>query len=166
MKKLTKIALIALIALVIAAFPLYYYAHPDAPQPTGTLQIKGNVANPANLTFEMLEAYPATTMQVTVKGKQADNGDFIYTGVTLKTLLQQAEISDNATSVFIQASDGYGTTLTLEEANKETTFIAYQKDGAAMTPLNDGGEGPFRLIIADEEFAQRWVRGVAAIIVN
>lgn len=166
MKKLSKIALVALVLLVIAVIPLYYYTRPDASQPTGMLQIKGNVANPANLSYTEITEYPSITLQVTVKGNQGGNGDFTYTGVTLKTLLEQAEINSNATSIFIQASDGYGTTLTLEEANKDSAFIAYKKDGAAMTPLTEGGEGPFRLIIADDEFAQRWIRGVAAIVVS
>jgi len=166
MKNLTKIALISFAILVIAAVPLYYYARPDTSQPTGTLQIKGNVVNPVNLSYTEIETKPSITMQVTVKGNRGDNGNFTYTGVTLKTLLEQAEISSNATSVFIQASDGYGTTLNLEEANKGNVFIAYKKDGAPITPLSKGGEGPFRLIIADDEFAQRWVRGVVAIVVN
>jgi DMSO/TMAO reductase YedYZ molybdopterin-dependent catalytic subunit len=166
MKKSTKIALVAFIVLIIAVIPLYYYTRPDASQPTGTLQIKGKVGNPANLTYTQLEAYPAITLQVTVNGHQGGNGVYSYTGVTLKELLTEAQISSNATSIYIQASDGYGTTLTMQEAQKDNVFIAYKKDGATLSPLSEGGEGPYRLVIGYDEYSQRMVRGVAAIEVS
>jgi DMSO/TMAO reductase YedYZ molybdopterin-dependent catalytic subunit len=165
-KKATKIALVTFIVLVVAVIPLYYYTRPDATQPAGTLQIKGSVANPSNLTYAQLAAYPSISMQVTINGHQGGNGNYTYTGVTLKELLTQAGVSSNATTVYIQASDGYGTTLTIEEATKEDVIIAYQKEGASMTPLKDGGEGPFRLIIGSDEFSQRSVRGVVTIKVS
>jgi DMSO/TMAO reductase YedYZ molybdopterin-dependent catalytic subunit len=166
MKNSTKIAITVLAVLIVAAIPLYYYTRPDTTQPAGTLQIKGTVANPTNLTYTQLAAYPAISMQITINGHQGGNGNYTYTGVTLKELLTQAGASNNATSVYIQASDGYGTTLTMQEATKADVFIAYQKEGASMTALKDGGEGPFRLVIASDEFSQRSVRGVVAIEVS
>jgi DMSO/TMAO reductase YedYZ molybdopterin-dependent catalytic subunit len=166
MKKSTKITLVAFVILVVAVIPLYYFTRPDATQPAGTLQIKGRLTNPANLTYAQLAAYPAVSMQITINGHQGGNGNFTYTGVTLKELLTQAGTSSNATSVYIQASDGYGTTLTIQEATKSNVFIAYQKEGATMTALKYGGEGPFRLVIASDEFSQRSVRGVVAIEVS
>ena len=56
MKKSTKIALVALVILVVAVIPLYYFTRPDATQPVGTLQIRGTVSNPANLTYNQLSA--------------------------------------------------------------------------------------------------------------
>lgn len=166
MKNSTKIALVALVILVIAVIPLYYYTRPDAAQPAGTLQIKGSVLNPANLTYTQIAAYPSISMQATINGHQGGNGNYTYTGVTLKEILTQAEASSNATSIYIQASDGYGTTLTMQEATKADVIITYQKEGKTMTPLNEGGEGPFRLIIGSDEYSQRSVRGVIAIEVR
>jgi DMSO/TMAO reductase YedYZ molybdopterin-dependent catalytic subunit len=168
MKKATKIALVIFALLIVASIPLYYFTRPDSTQPPDTLQIKGKVANTANLTLSQLETYPAVTMEVTVNsgGHPEGNGVFNYTGVLLKDLLNQAQISGSAVSVYIQASDGYGTTLTIQDAQNENTFIAYQKMGASLTLLRNGGEGPFRLIINSDEYAQRWVRGVVSIEVS
>jgi DMSO/TMAO reductase YedYZ molybdopterin-dependent catalytic subunit len=168
MQRNTKIALFVFLLLIVAAVPLYIYTRPDAAQEPSTLQIKGDVGNPQTLTFAQLEAYPSVTLQVTLtsSSRTQDNGDFTYTGVLLRDLLQDAEVNSNATSVFIQAQDGYGTTLTMDEAQSQNTIIAYQKDGAALTQLKDGGEGPLRLIIGDDQYAQRWVRGVAAIEIS
>jgi DMSO/TMAO reductase YedYZ molybdopterin-dependent catalytic subunit len=168
MKKSTKIALLFLVVLVVAVVPLYYYTRPDGSQPTGTIAVKGLVAYPANLSYTQLEAYPSVTREVALysSGHHSDDGNYTYTGVTLKEILSQAQVYSNATAVYIQAADGYGTTLTLNEAKKDSVFIAYQKDGSALTLLSSGGEGPYRLIISGDQFAQRWVKGVVSIEVS
>jgi DMSO/TMAO reductase YedYZ molybdopterin-dependent catalytic subunit len=168
MKKTTKIALIVFLLLIVAAVPLYYFTRPDAAQPADSLQLKGKVNNPQTLTLTELEAFPSITIQVTLSSSshQEDNGVFNYTGVPLNDLLRQAGTYSDASSVFIQASDGYGATLTMQEALSQNTFIAYQKDGTSLSLLKDGGEGPLRLIIGSDTYAQKWVRGVVAIEVN
>ncbi|MCW3984017.1 MAG: molybdopterin-dependent oxidoreductase [Candidatus Bathyarchaeota archaeon] len=165
MKKSNKFALIVFFALIVAAIPLYYLALPDASQPEETLLIKGKVNCPTNVTFTELESFQAVTLHVTLtsSSRLKDNGDFNYTGVRLNDLLNLVEPYENATSIYIQASDGYGTTLSLQEARGENVIIAYLKDGQKLSLLKDGGEGPLRLIIGDDEFAQRWTRGVVVI---
>ncbi len=167
MQRNTKIAILVFFLLIVAAVPLYIFTRPDISEP-GTLQIKGDVNIPLTLTIDQLEAYPSVTLQVslTSSSRTQDNGVFNYTGVPLKDLLIQAQANSNATSVFVQAQDGYGTTLTIAEMQSQNTLIAYQKDGSALTQLKDGGEGPLRLIIGDDQYAQRWVRGVAAIEIS
>jgi DMSO/TMAO reductase YedYZ molybdopterin-dependent catalytic subunit len=167
MKKRTKIAVAVLIVLVAAAVPLYFYTRPP-PLPQGTFEITGQVSNPMNITLSQLQSYAPLTLQVTLtsSGSPSSNGVFNYTGVLLSTLLQKAGVSANATSVYIQASDGYATTLSMQDAMSNKTIIAYEKDGAFLTPLKDGGEGPFRLIIGTDQYAQRWVMGVVSIRVS
>ena len=167
MKKTSKIAVATLIVLVAAAVPLYFYTRP-APVPKGTFQITGQVSNPMNVTLSQLQTYTPLTLQVTLtsSGSPSANGVFNYTGVLLSTLLQKAGVSANATSVYIQASDGYGATLSMQDAMSPKTMIAYEKDGVSFTPLKDGGEGPFRLIVGTDQYAQRWVMGVVSIRVS
>lgn len=166
MQKNTKIALLVFFLLIIAAVPLYTFTRPSS-QPD-SLVIKGDLENPLTLTIAQLETYPSVTLRVTLtsSSRTQDNGVFNYTGVSLNSLLSQAQINSNASSVFVQAQDGYGTTLTMQEAQSQNTIIAYEKDGSNLTLLKDGGEGPLRLIIGDEQYAQRWIRGVAALEVS
>jgi DMSO/TMAO reductase YedYZ molybdopterin-dependent catalytic subunit len=167
MKKANKIALIGLIMIVAITVPVYFYVRQNAGT-QGSIQISGAVSNPGNFTYSQLEAFAATNVQVSLSSSShaADNGNFTYTGVALKVLLEQANISTNATSVYIQAADGYGTTIPIQDAQNPNTILAYQKDGAPLTALSAGGEGPIRLIIGTDEFAQRWIRGVSVIEVR
>jgi DMSO/TMAO reductase YedYZ molybdopterin-dependent catalytic subunit len=167
LQKTSKIAVAVFLFLIILAVPLYFLSRPDTAQPDIALQVKGKVGNPLNLTLSQLEALPSVTIEVTLSSssKPADNGVFNYTGIPIQLLLDQAGVS-NATSFFVQASDGYGTTLSLQEASNQNTIIAYQKNGSALTLLKDDGEGPLRLIIGGDQYAQRWIRGVVEIEAN
>lgn len=167
MKKTSKIAVAILVVLIAAAVPLYFYSRP-ASAPSGTLQVTGKVSNPLTVTLTQIEGYGSTSLQVTLtsSSQPSNNGVFNYTGVLLGTLLQKVGAFPNATSVYIQASDGYGTTLTMQDATNQKTIIAYQKDGASLAPLKNGGEGPYRLIVGSDQYAQRWVSGVVSIQVS
>jgi DMSO/TMAO reductase YedYZ molybdopterin-dependent catalytic subunit len=167
MQRAAKITLAVFLVLVAVAVPFYFCTRPASVQ-AGTLQIRGQVSNPLNITFNQLQTYPSLTLQVSLSSssRPSDNGVFNYTGVTLKTLLEQAQVFTNASTVYIQASDGYGTTLPIQVALNQNTIIAYQKNGTSLTPLKDDGEGPLRLVIGSDQYAQRWVRGVAAIEVS
>jgi DMSO/TMAO reductase YedYZ molybdopterin-dependent catalytic subunit len=170
MKKASKIALLIFILLIVAAVPLYYYTRPVVPASTqpNTIQIEGKVSNPMNITLSQLETFPALTLKVTLtsSANPSQNGVFNYTGVLLGTLLHQAKVSSNATSVFIEGSDGYGATLSMGDAMSQSTIIAYAKDGSPLTPLKNGGEGPARLIVGTDIYAIRWVKGVVLIQVT
>jgi DMSO/TMAO reductase YedYZ molybdopterin-dependent catalytic subunit len=164
MRKTNKIAMTVLIILVAVTIPTYFYMRQNAGT-EGCVQIRGAVSNPQNFTYSQLEAFPPVSVQVTLSSssKPADNGVFTYTGVPLKVLLQPAHVSEDATSVYIQAADGYGITIPIKDAENSYTILAYQKNGTALTALSDGGEGPVRLITGIDQFAQRWIRGVSLI---
>ncbi|MCW4022572.1 MAG: molybdopterin-dependent oxidoreductase [Candidatus Bathyarchaeota archaeon] len=149
------------------AVPVYFYTHQNL-GPEGTLQLTGTTGNPVNVTVSELKTFPSVTIQVTLtsSSKPQDNGIFNYTGVTLRDILEQTYAVESAKSVYVQAVDGYGTTLTIAEAMDQNTIIAYAKDGVELMSLQNGGEGPARLIIGGDKYAQRWVKGVVAITVS
>ncbi len=167
MKQATLAVIIAFVILVALAVPLYFYTRPPEIE-AGTIQVTGNVNHPQNLTLTQLQAYPTTTIQATLTsgGNPSDNGVFKYTGVLLRDILNQAQVTANATSIYVQASDGYGATISLKDAQSDSTLIAYSKDGNSLLPLKSGGEGPFRLVIGGDTYAQRWVKGVIVIKVS
>ena len=167
MIKTNKIAIIALVIIIAVTVPVYLGMRQNSGT-EGIVQIKGAVSNTVNFTYSELEAFSPVTVQVKLVSSShaADNGDFNYKGATLKDLLEQAQISANATSVYVQASDGYGTTISIEEAQNEKTILAYQKNGEALTSISSGGEGPVRLILGADQYAQKWIRDVSVIEVS
>ncbi len=168
MNKGTKIALIAFALLITVTVPVYFYMRQNAGQ-EGIIQVKGTVNNPANVTFSELKTLPSVTVQVTLTSSSSpsENGVFNYTGVPVRDLIEQTGAVENATSVYVQASDGYGITIPMQEImQNEKALLAYEKDGEPLKTLAEGGEGPVRFVIATDEFAQRWIKSVAVIEVK
>ena len=168
MKKSIKIMTIAMILLVLAAIPIYFVIRPQG-APEGYLQVRGNVSNPLNMTISELRNLPLTTIQANLKssGHPEDNGVFNFTGVTLWSLLELSGISENATSVYVQASDSYGSTFSIQEIEQNNQYlIAYAKDGQPLESRDKGGTGPIRLVIGSDQYSQRWVKYVVNIEVS
>ena len=53
-----------------------------------------------------------------------------------------------------------------QDALNQNTIIAYERNDAPLTALKDDGEGPLRLIIGNDQYAQRWIRGIVSIEVR
>lgn len=168
MRKATKILIIAFVVLALIEIPLYIIVHP-ADAPKGYLQIKGNVANPLNMTISDLIAMPSVdlTARLTSSGSPQENGVFNYTGVTLWSLLEKAGVSDDATSAYVIASDAYGAVISIKEMkDNPKIIIAYKEGGEMIKSQADGGWGPIRLIIGSDAYANRWVKWVVSITVT
>lgn len=169
MRKSNKIVLVAVAILIAVTIPIYFYVR-ETSGVEGSIQVKGAVSAPQNFTYGQIENLPQTTVQVKISSDYRwwENGTFNYTGVPLITLLEQAQISPNATSVLIQAPDGFAVTLSIQEVNKTNVILAYQKDGQQLSPFSKGGmgEGPIRLVIGDDHFTSRWVKDVSVIEVQ
>ncbi|WGM89829.1 MAG: molybdopterin-dependent oxidoreductase [Candidatus Bathyarchaeum tardum] len=168
MNKGTRTAVIFFVLLVAVAVPLYFFSRPADVQ-EGALQVRGNVNNPLNLTISEIEALPSSDMQATLDSAMhvEDEGNFTYTGVTVASLLELAEVSEDASSVLIQSIDTYAITLSVDEIMKNPkVMLVYQQDGQALASHAEGGNGPLRLIIGSDEFAQRWVTSVVLLEIS
>ena len=84
--------------------------------------------------------------------------DTSYTGVQLKDLLAKAGINTEGKSqVVTKAADGYTVALTMEEVLQEDdVYICYKRDGKPLGTREEGGSGPYQLVIRKDEFGQRW----------
>jgi hypothetical protein len=71
-----------------------------------------------------------------------------WTGVKLRTLLEDAKPLPSAIKVAFFAADGYSTDLTMETAMRDNIILAYEKDGE---PLND-----LRLVVSGK-WGYKWI---------
>ena len=115
------------------------------------LNVTGLVANPLNLSWTEIVAMPKSTVNaalicVDFPNKIVMQGN--WTGIKLRTLLEEAEPLPNAIKVGFYAADGYSTDLTIETAMRDDVILAYEKDGA---PLND-----LRLVVPGK-WGYKWI---------
>ncbi len=102
------------------------------------LTLTGFVENPFNLTWTEFIALPRTTVVaqlvcVDYPNNPMEEGN--WTGVQLRTLLEEARLAQNAVKVGFLALDGYSTDLTLEAALQENIILAYENNGLYINDL-------------------------------
>ncbi|MCW4030682.1 MAG: molybdopterin-dependent oxidoreductase [Candidatus Bathyarchaeota archaeon] len=140
-----------------------------SPIPDWNVSITGNVNSPQTLSLSQIEALPATTINATLRssGHPEDNGDYQFTGVTLWSLLQQAEIKAGASMVTVRASDGFSALFLVSEVEGNSqVLLAYLKDGQPIQVEAQGGDGPVRLVAGSDVYANRWVKFAVGIEVT
>ncbi len=129
---------------------------------TYRLTISGLVEKPLSLTYQNILAYPSVTATgvIDCPGFFTDIAE--WTGVPLNTLLAEAGLKSGARWVTFYAVDGYQQTLSLEEINEESVFLAYKVNGQILPPEHGY---PLR-VAANGSVGAKWVKWLASIEVK
>lgn len=129
---------------------------------TYRLKISGKVNNPLELTYDQIRCLPKVTADplLVCEGYFEDKAD--WTGVTLATILDMADVqADAATLVFISV-DQYKTQLSLSEALGQESFLAYEVNGQTL-PILHGF--PLRAVVPGSN-GDDWVKWLVEIEVK
>ena len=88
-----------------------------------------------------------------------------YTGVPLKNVIKRvnADIEDK-TQVIARSVDGFTSAYNIDEVLEDNNmYLAYMMDGEPLKSREDGGSGPYQIIIRKDQFSQRWGKYVLEI---
>jgi DMSO/TMAO reductase YedYZ molybdopterin-dependent catalytic subunit len=114
-----------------------------------SLSLKGLVERPATLTYEQLIERSAVSRIVTLEcvgntigGESISTAE--WTGVSLRSLLEEAGISDQAYDVVFRAADGFSDSIRMDRAMLGDVIIAHKMNGV---PLPAGHGFPARTIV-------------------
>lgn len=91
-----------------------------------------------------------------------------YTGVLLKKVLDANNIDlSNKEVLIVKGIDGYTVAIGVDEVMEENNvYIAYGMDGKPLGKKEDGGRGPYEVIIRKDPFSQRWCKFLSEIEVQ
>ena len=125
------------------------------------LKITGETKRSLFLTYEEILRLPSVTENVLLicPGFFANHGR--WTGVHLKTLLEEAEIKKEAQFVDVKGRDGKVLRIRLENIRRKKIFLAYHVNGQ---PLPQKHGFPLRLVYEDV-YGADWVKFVDEIVV-
>jgi sulfoxide reductase catalytic subunit YedY len=128
------------------------------------LVVDGLVERPLSLSHEQLLAYPTVTqvLRLDCPGFFVDYAE--WTGPLVRTILEDAGIKPGATEVeFYDGSKAaYRARLSLEEALRDDTYLAYQVYGQPLPPEHGY---PVRLV-AGSRLGSAWVKWLFHIAVK
>lgn len=127
---------------------------------------KAGVA-PVVLSMADLSKFPHVEQRV----KGHDGKESVYSGVALTELLSRvtaplgSQLRGKALSQYllVQAIDGYQVIFALPELDsaftKQVIFLADRRDGQPLS----GDQGPYQVIVPNEQKHARWIRQVTAL---
>jgi hypothetical protein len=152
---------LATILLVALALTFYNSKLPSVQAQTSNLTwhltITGLVENPLNLTLDDLKAMPSTSEYAQlycVDDPRTPVSQGNWTGVELSYLLQQANVSSDATKIAFFAPDGFSTDQTVGAAMGGGIILAYQKDNVPLGELQ---------LVVPNEWGYKWIRNPTQI---
>lgn len=102
------------------------------------LRVTGLIDNPLELTYGELKSLPSMEEYATLECvSNKVGGDLISTalwkGVSLKSVLEMAQVKPEATYVVFRCFDGYDVGIPLEKGLEETTLLAYEMNRATLS---------------------------------
>ena len=165
MNKNTKIviAIIAVLTVTVAILAVLnqdYIAEKKAIQDSGTFII--TAIDGTRYTVKMDDIMRLDPHVIEANYKKTDKAPVIkqYTGVSLKSLLDSFDIDYLiAKSVSFTAADGYASAISIDDAlNEDNCFIVIEEEGEPLGTKESGGKGPFMMILATDQFSQRWCK--------
>jgi len=158
-KKSNLIIFIIVAALLIAALVLVFVQRSTSDMPTADFALRviagGQIKD---FTIEEIKAFPSVSVEKEIVSSKSDDEKGVFSGVALETLIKDV-VPDNSKSFseyIFTAADGFMASIYASDVDKgENVLIVYEKDGKPIKSREDGGHGPLRLIIADDEFGNR-----------
>jgi hypothetical protein len=129
---------------------------------TYRLKVTGKVGRHLSLSYDQIVKYPSLTETVLLicPGFFANNGS--WTGVNLKSLLQEAQIKIEAQYIDVVGASEKRVRIPLETLGQKKIFLAYRVNGETL-PRKHGF--PLRLAYEDA-YGYDWVKYVDEIVIS
>ena len=122
--------------------------------------VSGEVEQPLRLTWEELTALPTTEIKLDIHCvTRWSRFDTRFKGVHWHDLAALASPNPSARFVVAQAEQGFTANVPLTAIEDENALIAYEADGAPLTPEHGW---PLRLVVPSKYFwkSAKWLRGL------
>ena len=121
-----------LVVLTLSALIIAGCASQEAGQPQAdsapALKVTGKVANESGWTEDQLKAMDTVEVEATSKSGEVNT----YTGVLITSLLDEAQVAADASTLFLVGDDGYEAEITLAEIQACANCIAAFQDGGGL----------------------------------
>ncbi len=124
-----------------------------------TLEITGLVDQPLSLTYDQLRCMPKVTDTPTLVCPQTFFDTAEWSGVRLAYILKLVGVQEGATYVRMKGADGYYANISLEDAMRPESFLAYEWEGEPL-PIMHGF--PLRAVLPDI-YGSQWVKWLLEI---
>ena len=135
----------------------------DLDEESYRLTVSGKVRRPLSLSFAEVKALPTVREKLDLICVDTFTDSGIWTGVTVRTLLERAGIRRDAKMViFSTPDDSYRTRFPVNEAMKDDMLIAWEFNGRQFHRVHGF---PLRLAAGSHD-GSNWVKWLSKIVVE
>jgi hypothetical protein len=122
--------------------------------------VKNKGEDVKSFTMEEIKAIGEVTFTATKDTSDSGPVEAEYVGVPLIEVFKTAGVTVHEGDVVTNsAADGYATALEAKKVlDSENVFIAYIKDGEPIGTREEGGNGPYQIIVSKDQFSQYWCK--------
>jgi len=170
MKKKRGVTAVILVLVILAAVVtvLALLNRPGELPVTGEVSITAGGETLKTYTAEDLRAMPYIEVQKEIVSSSFANDEGLFRGVPLRTLLENAGADlSSASQVVVRADDGFVSAFPADEVTEsDNVFLCYSKNGEPLGSREEGGSGPFRIIVTEDPFGNRCAKYVCEIEVR
>ncbi|MCF6465523.1 hypothetical protein C3E90_06430 [Clostridium sp. Cult2] len=116
----------------------------------------------AKLTFEEIGQLGEEEFNAVLDTSDSDPKEHKYTGIPLVNIIEEAGITiEDKKQVIIRGIDGYTVAISIQDVmDEDNVYLAYKLNGKLLRSKEEGGSGPYQIIIREDEFSQRWCKFV------
>ena len=163
----TAIVGIVLIALIIAVVVLGILNYENITERRSLQESDMFLVTAGNYTHTVTRS---DLLSMNPKAVSANYRDDIrnFTGIPIAKIPDFLNIdTTNASTVILTSLDGFTTILTIEEAlDFDNAFIVFEEDGTGIGTREDGGFGPYMVVIVNDPFPNRWTKYLMEITIQ
>ena len=124
------------------------------------LEITGLVNNSYNLTYdEILSSFNITKKVITLFCVEGWEVKILWEGISVKDLLEIAEVLSEAKTIIFYAYDGYSTSFPIEYITDNNIIMAYKMNNVTIPPERGF---PFQLV-AESKWGYKWIKWITSI---
>jgi len=113
-----------------------------------------------SFTMGEIQELQEKTFTATLDTSDTDPEKYKYTGVLLKDIIHKAGVDlQDKKIIAVTGADSYTVGVSVDKVLEEdNVYMAYKRDGLPLGSRNDGGSGPYQLIIRKDQFSQNWCK--------
>lgn len=160
-------AVLLLAAAILAVLNADYVRERRDAQSNATFSVAVDGATHTITMDDILALSPAAvTASYNPSDREAEARE--YTGVALADIFTSLDIDASGySSVTFMAADGYASAISAEDARDASNcYIVFEENGVSLGAKEDGGTGPFMMIMAKDVFSQRWCKFLLEVMLK
>ena len=163
------IIIAVLLVLSAAAGMLVKLNTSDVTAVSGQVAVIYEGQQAASFDLDAVKAMNSVEIKKHIESGSGEDEDGVFTGTDLSSVIEAAgiELTGKEKDILIRTQDGFTASFEPEEVMADScVLLVYEKDGRPLGSMEEGGNGPFRIIAADDAFGMRCAKYVTAIEVE